>query len=85
MTSKMKCPVCNVPLTECGDLLSCPNDHCAWAGNAELWNALIQTKQDLEIAIKGIKTLGEYDPYKEHLGIDTIAQNILEQIEHKEI
>lgn len=47
MTSKLKCPVCNVPLTACGDLLSCPNDHCAWVGNAELWHALIQAKQDL--------------------------------------
>lgn len=48
MTSKLKCPVCDVPLTECGDLLFCPNDHCAWAGNAELWQAFIQSQKDLE-------------------------------------
>lgn len=52
MTSKLKCPVCDVPLTECGDMLSCPNDHCGWVGNAALWQALIQAKQDLDFFIK---------------------------------
>jgi len=52
MTSELKCPVCNVPLTACGDLLSCPNDHCAWVGNAELWQTLIQSLKDRkELAI----------------------------------
>lgn len=47
--SNMKCPVCNIPLNECGDLLCCPNDHCAWVGNKELWQELIRTKELLEI------------------------------------
>ena len=75
MTSKLKCPVCDVPLTECGDLLSCPNDHCGWVGNAELWKALEESQQatlenaqtileihkDLEIARKALE-----DITKEH-------------------
>lgn len=91
--SDIKCPFCQTEL-EINDLdvqlLGCENQNCKHSthydtvGTKELWEALIQTKKDLEIAIKGIKTLGEYDPYKEHLGIDTIAQNILEQIERKE-
>lgn len=91
--SNMKCPFCQTEL-EINDLdvqlLGCENQNCKHSthydtvGTKELWEALIQTKQDLEIAIEGIKTLGEYDPYKEHLGIDTIAQNILEQIEKKD-
>lgn len=36
----MKCPICQIPLTKCGDLLFCPNDHCGWVGNKGLWEAL---------------------------------------------
>ena len=83
MTSKLKCPFCEYELQENRTTnLCCPI--CGLVAPTKLWQALMQAKQDLVIAIKGIKTLGEYDPYKEHLGIDTIAQNILEQIEHKE-
>ena len=46
----MKCPVCNVRLDECGDLLCCPNDHCAWVGNKELWQELIRTRKVLDRA-----------------------------------
>lgn len=49
MTSKLKCPVCDVLLTACGDLLSCQNDHCGWVGNAALWQALIQSHQQLKM------------------------------------
>lgn len=48
--SDMKCPVCNVRLDECGDLLCCPNDHCAWVGNKELWQELIRTRKVLDRA-----------------------------------
>jgi hypothetical protein len=48
--SDMKCPVCNVLLDECGDLLCCPNDHCAWVGNKELWQELIRTRKALDVA-----------------------------------
>ena len=88
MTSKLKCPVCNVPLTECGDLLFCPNDHCAWAGNAELWQELVTKCNQLEIARKALEGI-----VKEHssfadwvfkaVTMKGIADKALEQIEHK--
>ena len=95
MTGKLKCPVCNVPLTECGDLLFCPNDHCAWTGNAELWNALIQAKQALEIARKALEEISSH--YQDDIGKPTFvnwyftakkmcdcADEALKQIEHKD-
>lgn len=87
MTSKLKCPVCNVPLTECGDLLSCPNDHCGWVGNAALWQALIQEKQDLIIAKSTLEYLGyEFPPaYPEKNVIAEMrqkARNAVKQITH---
>ena len=86
--SNHKCPVCQNNLHKINVVVStCTNDKCSLWGSSIpnlVLEALTQAKQDLEIAIKGIKTLGEYDPYKEHLGIDTIAQNILEQIERKD-
>ena len=52
--SDMKCPVCNVRLDECGDLLCCPNDHCAWVGNKELWQELIRTRKAFDVAVDEI-------------------------------
>lgn len=54
MTSKLKCPVCNAELAEWEDLYACTNDHCPWVGNAELWQALTQAKQDLERLQKAV-------------------------------
>ena len=83
MTSKLKCPVCDVPLTECGDMLSCPNDHCGWVGNSALWQALIQAKQDLDFFIKEqvrtqtalIERTKELDKCQKDLEIATKAMN----------
>lgn len=55
MTSKLKCPVCNHELyqtaseclTYCCLNKDCPSDF-KFAGSKEIWNALIQAKQDLE-------------------------------------
>lgn len=82
MSNKMICPVCNVPLTECGDLLSCPNDHCGWVGNAALWQAL-------EIAHTALKDItivrcGLEDFEPKAVTMTRIAENALEQIEQKE-
>lgn len=74
MTSKFKCPVCKVPLTECGDLLSCPNDHCGWVGNAALWQALIQAKQDLETAKADIEDYKKYKALWEQIRNNTILE-----------
>ena len=57
MTSKLKCPVCNHELyqaaseclTYCCLNKDCPSDF-KFAGSKEIWQALIQAKQDLEIA-----------------------------------
>lgn len=92
MTSKLKCPVCNVPLESVGDLLQCPNDHCEWVGNAELWQALIQAKQDLEIARKAFEMIRDEFGIEDRLmtfagqalNMKAIAEKALEQIEHKE-
>lgn len=55
--NQIKCPVCNVPLEPVGDLLQCPNDHCGWVGNAELWAEFIKTKQKLDIAASMLKKI----------------------------
>ena len=55
MTSKLKCPVCNhelyqtasEPATYCCLNKDCPSDF-KFAGSKELWQALIQAKQDLK-------------------------------------
>ena len=55
MTSKLKCPVCNhklyqtasEPATYCCLYKDCQSDF-KFAGSKELWQALIQAKQDLE-------------------------------------
>lgn len=72
MTSELKCPVCNVPLAEWEDLYACTNDHCPWVGNAELWQALIQAKQDFE------KANAELDYIKEQVE----KSRALEQTDH---
>lgn len=86
--SDMKCPVCNVLLDECGDLLYCPNDHCSWGGNKELWQALIDTKKILDIAMDGLKRIEKLtEPsYKNRnlealaLAVNTFSGEIIEQI-----
>ena len=57
--SDMKCPVCDVPLDECGDLLCCPNDHCAWVGNEGLWQELIHMRKALDYAIDVIQEVAK--------------------------
>ena len=64
MTSKLKCPVCNhklyqtasEPSTYCCLYKDCQSDF-KFAGSKELWQALIQAKQDLEIATKALKEI----------------------------
>ena len=62
MTSKLKCPVCNhklyqtasEPATYCCLYKDCQSDF-KFAGSKELWQALIQARQDLEIARKALE------------------------------
>jgi hypothetical protein len=53
MTSKMKCPFCGVELDkDISGEFGCPNEKCKKSmfliGTEEMWQALIQAKQDLE-------------------------------------
>ena len=63
MTNKLKCPFCQQELRNCcaGVIYtcskpdSCPHEQCY--GSKEIWNALIQAKQDLEIARKAFEDI----------------------------
>ena len=62
MTSKLKCPFCGEELTEYPVWgFGCGNTNCACSegvvGSEQLWLALIQAKQDLEIARKALKEI----------------------------
>ncbi len=95
--NKIKCPVCNIALEPVGDLLQCPNDHCGWVGNAELWQELVTKCNQLEIARKALEDIKAvcdncrwcdsnlYDPTPgDGRRIAEITNKALEQIEHKE-
>lgn len=63
MTSKLKCPYClsDLESTTGGWEYGCTNAECLSAGTLcgtkELWKALIQAKQDLEIARKALEEI----------------------------
>lgn len=90
MTDKLKCPFCQQELIREGMnhwWCSCNIEHQGKElyGTTALWQALIQAKQDLEIARKALEEIA-----KEHTGTDGklyacsfTAQQALEQIEHK--
>lgn len=97
MTSELKydvyCPFCGEGLLfwgATGSMRKCPKCDNDLLGNKELWQALIQAKQDLEIAIKTLKhyeMAGSFDhngEYKLDLREKTEAHKCLKQIEHKE-
>lgn len=89
MTSKLKCPFCQ---QELGVILCDPDDFicpkCRLCGTESLWQALIQVRQDLEIATKALEKLKEClfqgGEQSVKLGVRVVAQSALEQIEHKE-
>lgn len=96
MTSKVKCPYCQTELNEdeeIGDCY-CPNIKCeettCLSGSKMLWQALIQAKQDLEIATKAmnqIMSMGAKNNICYHLKAKTVKSilgNALKQIEHKD-
>jgi hypothetical protein len=95
MTNKLQCPFCGGAMeTFDGDFHNyyrCLNAKCSdkygWLPE-ELLLALIQAKQDLEIATKALEKLKEClfqgGEQSVKLGVRVIAQAALEQIEHKE-
>lgn len=104
MTSKLKCPFCkeeiisdvccvfnekNKDYTSGRQIHKC--NKCSLFGNKELWQALTQAKQDLEIATKALKEI-QTEQGRCWGATDTEIKNdckyyaykALEQIEHKE-
>lgn len=91
MTSKLKCPFCGKKLwyDEQDGIYRCMKSACVMdyeGGTEQLWQALTQAKQDLEIARKALEEIK-----KEHTGTggklyacSFAAQQALEQIEHKD-
>ena len=70
MTSKLKCPMCGHKLaleSEHEDKLLesmyCPTCKHFMLGNYRIWQALIQAKQDLEIARKALKEIESTEWY----------------------
>ena len=88
MTSKLKCPVCQQDL----GIILCDTDDfvcskCRMCGTEKLWQALIQAKQDLEIArqaLKKIESTEWYDSMSSYEIMTFTAMKALEQIEHKD-
>lgn len=96
MTSKLKCPFCSADLesTTGGWEYGCTNTECQSAGTLcgtiELWQALIQAKQDLEIAVDALgyyASENSWDETNRWMFVENgfeFAKDVLEQIEHKE-
>lgn len=92
--SDMKCPSCGQELKQDynRDTLFHKCNKCWFRGDTILWLSLIQAKQDLEIARKALEEIrdetGEdragFSYVVLAINMKTIAENALEQIEHKE-
>ena len=85
MTSKLKCPFCKEELDTENYYVRCRNPHCntttEMEGTEEIWQALIQAKQDLEIARQALDEIANGTlAYPE-----VMARETLELIEHKDI
>lgn len=86
MTSKLKCQFCQQDLRTVLDSPFYTCDSCGYTGYKQLWQALIQAKQDLEIARKALKEIRQkgLDVKATPFAIGFIADKALEQIKHKE-
>lgn len=97
MTSKLKCPFCGEELYDNRavsavasriDIYLCVNSKCGESdkliGTKELWQALIQAKQDLEIAVETLKRIKEPTAWGSLYQEQELATEALEQIGHKE-
>ena len=86
MTSKFKCPVCQqdlgIILCDTDDLVC---DKCRMCGTENLWQALIQAKQDLKTATKALENIiSDYEVDASNGWLATNAKKALKQIRHKE-
>ena len=96
MTDRLKCPFCGSELEQCFENmpdLACSNIECDYATiplPPKIWQALIQTKQDLEMAKSYVKGISEMvinsgDNIYIVIGhFKKLAEQTLKQIEHKE-
>ena len=102
MTSELVCPFCGEEIKIAGErttIMSCFNGECCGSGlygEEAMWQALIQAKQDLEIATKVLEEISSH--YQDEMGKPTFvdwylsakkmcdcADNALETIgKHKE-
>lgn len=99
MTSKLKCSFCGEELDTKNYYVHCHNPYCntttEMEGTEDMWQALMQAKQDLEIARKALESIsgvrGNIEDYYGGVSIhyqqmvlhmDEIATNALEQINH---
>ena len=89
MTSNLKCPICGGDIQYNGDYSTydCQNNPSEHYASEELWQALIQAKQDLKIVVDALKPFADRDNWDfEHCFIDNpqlLAGTALEQIEQK--
>ena len=89
MTSNLKCPFCQQELRQdYTGVMYCCNDDCEqstdWYGSPILWQAMIQAKQDLEIARKALENIvSDYEVDASNGWLAANAKKALEQIEHK--
>ena len=96
MTSKLKCPFCGEEIKIAGErttIMSCFNGECCGSGlygEEAMWQALIQAKQDLEIAREALKniSLGNLSSLPDDETISNAmcnyARDAIKRIEHKE-
>lgn len=59
MTSKLKCPICggDIEYNDSYSTYDCINNSSEHYASEEIWQALIQAKQDLEIATEALKDI----------------------------
>ena len=85
MTSKLKCPFCGGELDTENYYVHCHNPHCSTTvemeGTEEMWQALIQVKQDLKTATKALENIvSDYEVDASNGWLAANAKKALEQI-----
>lgn len=89
MTSELKCPICGgeIQYNDSYSTYDCKNNPSEHYASEDVWQALIQAKQDLEIATEALKDItivrcGLEDFEPKAVTMTRIAEKALAQIEH---
>lgn len=90
MTNKLKCPICggDIQYDNSYSTYDCQNNSSEHYASEEVWQALIQAKQDLETATKALDWIGNNRLAENPVRVEQLrqyARKALEQIEHKEM